>query len=188
MGELMTEKKHLVSLYQDGLFVEAIPTVLPELQKNLLLANSMFGTNFKARSRLVTSQAGKSYDFNVFNNKGQSSSIYKPNGLVWKWNDVKHVDTISLTSTTIKLVLQEEGWENKAIDVILDVQGAELEVLKGFGDNIQNVAQLTTEVSLVDFYNGGVLFKELHDFLCSYGFTLLELPKTDHFDVTYVRR
>ena len=117
-----------------------------------------------------------------------SSSIYEPNSLVWKWPDVKKIDTMTLKSTTIKTILNEQNWENIQYDVVLDVQGAELDVLKGFGeDNFKNIQKLTIEVSTVEFYKNGVLFDDLNAFIISRGLKLRAWPNKDHCDVVYVR-
>jgi hypothetical protein len=99
------------------------------------------------------------------------------------------VDTLVLKSTTIEKIIKDFQWENVKYDVILDVQGAELDVLKGFGEsNFQNVMSLQTEVSTKEFYKGGVLFDTLNDYIQSKGFELCSPPHTVHCDVKYVRR
>jgi len=71
----------------------------------------------------------------------------------------------------------------------LDVQGAELVVLKGFNEtNFNNIQQLTTEISTVQFYKDGVLFDELNDYIINHGFKLdVIAPPSNHCDVTYSR-
>jgi FkbM family methyltransferase len=54
--------------------------------------------------------------------------------------------------------------------LILDVQGAELEVIRGLGNRIREVNWIYTEVSKVNLYRGGVLFSEINRFLESQGF------------------
>lgn len=86
-----------------------------------------------------------------------------------------------------KNILKENLWDNKIYDVILDVQGAELEVLKGFSAKVlNNIRSLQIEVSTKSFYKGGVLFNEVNNFLINNKFILSKPPHTNHCDVFYI--
>lgn len=183
----MDEIDNYIYKYNNGLFIEAIPKVYNELKRNLNNCKK-YNTNYIAINNLVTSEVDKTYKFKVFNNNGASSSIYDPNSENWEWNNVQIESEIILKSTTIENILKEQNWENIKYDVVLDVQGAELEVLKGFGlNNLNNIEELLVEISIKEIYKGGVLFDELHDFLTEHGFKLSSLPKSTHCDVKYVR-
>jgi FkbM family methyltransferase len=184
----MDEIDYYVKKYQNGLFIEAIPSVFKQLEKNLQSANVKYNTNYKAINCLVADEIDKEYIFHIFNNNGASSSIFEPNSSAWQWPSVKEVDVLKLRSTTIETVLKEHKWDNMQYDLVLDVQGAELVVLKGFGEsNFKNIRNITTEISTSPFYKGGVLFEELNSFITSHGFTLDAAPKHNHCDVTYSR-
>ena len=184
----MNEINSYVKKYRNGLFIEAIPDVFKILEKNLHQANATYNTNYKAINRLVCDEIGKEHTFHIFNNNGASSSIYAPNPSAWQWPSVQEVNAIQLKSTTVAEVLKEHQWENVKYDLILDVQGAELDVLKGFGEsNLRNIQNLTTEISTEQFYNGAVLFCDLHNFIVSHGFKLVANPTSNHCDVTYHR-
>jgi FkbM family methyltransferase len=183
----MLEIEKYVNTYNNGLFIEAIPKTYERLQNNLLQVNS-FNVNYKAINALVTSTEEKEYKFNIFNNNEASSSIYEPDPSIWAWEHVKVDEEITLVSTTMERVLKDEKWDTLQYDMVLDVQGAELEVLKGFGiDNLKNIHKLTVEISTQQFYKGGVLFNELDDFLVVHGFKLTNPPTTNHCDVVYTR-
>ena len=185
----MAEIKVYAQRYKNGIFIEAIPDVYEKTKKNLEMANDTWNTNFIAINKLVTSKINEKYDFNIFSNGGASSSIYEANSVEWKWNTVKQTHKITLISTTIDHLIKENNWDKKKFDVVLDVQGAELEVLKGFGkDNINNIINMKVEVSTKEFYKGGVLFKDLNAFLVENGLKLTAPPKSSHCDVNYVRR
>ena len=184
----MGEIEHYVNKYQNGLFIEAIPSIFKQLEDNLHIANTKYNTNYKAINCLVSDEIDKEYTFNVFSNNGASSSIYESNPSVWQWPHVTQVTTVKLNSTTIECLLKEHNWENVTYDLVLDVQGAELVVLKGFGeDNLKNIQHLTTEVSTEPFYKGGVLFNELNAFITNHGFQLNTHLSSTHCDVTYSR-
>jgi len=184
----MSEIANYFPKYQNAIFIEALPKIYDVMMEKLENMNKKYNTNYIGCNRLVSDVEGKTYKFNVFSNQGASSSIYEANPKEWAWADVKQVETIFLTSTTIENVIKAYGWEDKKYDVILDVQGAELDVLKGFGEaNFQNVLSLQTEISTKPYYNGGVLFDTLNDYLQSKGFLLTSFPHANHCDVNYVR-
>ena len=184
----MHEIGSYVKDYQNGLFIEAIPTIFKQLSHNLETTNNKCNTNYKALNYLVTDIIGKEYTFNIFNNNGASSSIYEANPSIWKWSGIDKVDEIKLVSTTINNILKEQSWGNIKYDLVLDVQGAELDVLKGFSiDNLNNIQEIIVEISTKQFYKNGVLFNDLHNFICKNGFKLCNNPRSDHCDVKYVR-
>ena len=53
---------------------------------------------------------------------------------------------------------------------MIDVQGYELEVLKGFEDKIQNLDFIFTEISIKEFYENNILVNELDKFMIKKGF------------------
>ena len=53
----------------------------------------------------------------------------------------------------------------------MDVQGYELEVLKGFGDKLKQIQYIYTEVSLKELYEQNILLSDLDKFLNINGFT-----------------
>jgi hypothetical protein len=52
----------------------------------------------------------------------------------------------------------------------LDVQGAELEVLKGFGDILNNFKSILCEVSFVELYENQPLINDIDIFLKNFNF------------------
>ena len=84
--------------------------------------------------------------------------------------------------------MKDQKWEDMKYDLVLDVQGAELDVLKGFSaSSFKNIDQITTEVSTKEFYKNGVLFDDLNTFIVNLGFKIHGLPKQNHCDVIYKR-
>lgn len=183
----MSEVKNYITEYRYGLFIEAAPDMMEKLRDNLDYANRKFFVDFRGINALVTSEAGKDYEFNVFSNNGASSSIYNPNSEAWKWPKVKVSRKIKLKSTTLTHILDKAGWENKRFDMVVDVQGAELEVLMGFKKYLGNVDKMTVETSKKEFYKGGVLFCDLDEFLKKNDFKIVNVPNKDHDDVTYIK-
>jgi FkbM family methyltransferase len=182
----MGEINNYVSDYEKGIFIEALPNVFPYLAHNIELANKKFNRQYIPMNALCTSESGKQYTFNVFSNFGQSSSIYQPNNETWYWDHVNKTGEIELVSQRVEDIVDISS----EFDCVIDVQGAELEVLKGFGEkNFALMNHLKIEVSKTPYYKGGVLFDELNLFLNEKGFELepgQEIP--DHGDVFYVKK
>lgn len=62
------------------------------------------------------------------------------------------------------------------IDLLkIDVQGSDLDVLKGLEENINNVRMIFTEVSFKKIYENSATFFEVFDFLTKKGFILIDL-------------
>ena len=64
-------------------------------------------------------------------------------------------------------------WEHNA-QVEIDVQGAELKVLRGAGDKLNDVQVIFTEAGVEAYYEGHMLKPELDQFLLEQGFVELE--------------
>ena len=183
-------KYNAYSTYKKGLFIEAEPEIYLKLEKNLDIINKKKNVNYFPINKLVTSEKGKKYTFNVFNNHSASSSIFKPTELALKEWKVYVKNEIDLVSTTMEEILDSYGWNNIKYDLYIDVQGAELEVLKGFSsNNFNNINAITVEISQKEYYKMGVLFEELNQFLINKNFKLItEKDKIRvHGDVTYVK-
>jgi hypothetical protein len=71
---------------------------------------------------------------------------------------------------------------------VIDVQGAELLVLKGAGSLLANCKSLLVEVSTRQVYNGGALWHELESFLVANGLNPLWQPEAEsHENILFVR-
>ena len=107
------------------------------------------------------------------------SSLYPPNepylnrfmGLL----DLVATDyTVDLETTTLNAFCQAEGIE--AIDFLqIDVQGADLNVLKGASDLLKTTLAIQIEVEFSPLYQGQPLFADVDTYLRSRDFTLFDL-------------
>jgi FkbM family methyltransferase len=70
--------------------------------------------------------------------------------------------------------------------VKIDVQGFELEVLKGIGDLLREVKCVQVESSLVPFYEGQPAFGTLNEFLRANDFVLVKLKPTGLYDMEII--
>jgi FkbM family methyltransferase len=94
---------------------------------------------------------------------------------------VETVRVASLDGLASRLLAEEDRLYLK-----LDVQGYELEVLRGSEEVLSRVALVEAELSLVPLYRGGPLYREVIDHLDQRGFQLVsvegitEEPETGH--------
>ena len=77
----------------------------------------------------------------------------------------------SINVITLKSVLEGRQMTGKSL-LKIDVQGYELEVLKGAGSHLERFSAIYLEASFVRLYEGQALFWEVSDYLRSCGFTL----------------
>jgi len=87
-------------------------------------------------------------------------------------------------STTLGSFMVQNNLDPCAYNFLtLDVQGAELLVLKGA--DLKKFDWIFTEVSEVSQYTNGVLWPELRDYLLANGFELVEYKTNDHGTFVY---
>lgn len=88
----------------------------------------------------------------------------------------EHIDQIEVDTITIDTFCERKKIEQ--IDILkLDVEGAEMRVLKGACDKLSKhaISLIYTEVMFTAHYEGGCMFHELTGFLEQYGYTLFNL-------------
>jgi FkbM family methyltransferase len=99
------------------------------------------------------------------NKKGVSSSILKPK------LHTKYFPEVKFNNYELIEVKKFSSLEDVSGNfLMIDVQGYELEVLKGFEDKIQNLDFIFTEISIKEFYENNILVKDLDKFLIEKGF------------------
>ncbi|GGA56368.1 FkbM family methyltransferase [Okeania sp. KiyG1] len=165
------------------IWIEALPKVFQFLQKKIAKYPSQ-----KAINALVTDTDGKEYKFNISNNS-VSSSLFEFGDAKGKlYPRLTMVNSVYLIGKTLGTIYGEFNIDASEFDfLLLDVQGAELMVLKGAESVLHNFKYILTEVSTVDIYKDGVLWDELKAFLNNKGFkeVLSGVPRR-HCDVLFV--
>ena len=156
----------------DVLWVEANPTLADRLKERGL--NVVCGAAWSSAGPLTLHLASN----------GHSSSVYPMGSHTIRHPDVRTVGTV-----------QVEGFRLDSLpfapDMLnLDVQGAELEALKGAVDLIDGVEWIYTEVSSEELYVGQSLVPELDGWLNGYGFVQVAAEWTDRGwgDALYARQ
>ncbi len=150
------------------LWVEALPAVFAKLQENLRAFRDQSAVN-----ALLSDEAGRRYQFNVSSHGGQSSSIYDFGEHKALWPEIEILETVELESTTLARLLEDNQRSIEEFDaLILDVQGAELLVLKGAGELLANIRFVQAEAADFDAYSGGCTLEVLSRFLAERGFRI----------------
>jgi FkbM family methyltransferase len=103
--------------------------------------------------------------FTTESNTGASSSILSP-----KLHSVYYPEIVFSNKVTIEIKRYASLEGINANFLVLDVQGYELEVLKGFDEKIKNYDFIYTEISRKKLYDNGVLIADLDLFLKKKGF------------------
>ena len=144
------------------LWIEALPEVFLLLQKNL--------RGFKnqvALRALVSDEAGQRVQFRVASNWASSSMFdFALHQNVWP--DVKMQSMITLETQTLDDLIEPSRRDIDAI--VLDVQGAELKVLKGARKQLNSIRFVKAEAADFNAYQGGCTEKELIPFLAKLGY------------------
>jgi FkbM family methyltransferase len=120
---------------------------------------------------------GQEHVFHVASNGGQSSSLKTPDRILADYPKVRFKREQTLVSTTVDAILERLGRERPDVPIdmldvlFMDVQGAELEVLKGASRMLQRAKAVWSEVSY-DQYVDGASLEDVQGFLRGFGFRL----------------
>ena len=175
------------------IWVEANPEVFDEMC--IMLTNAEANIDSHAFQYAASTEDHGTAEFNRYygpdaghlvGNKG-CSSLLKAEGRFEEW----YKDTIEVETITIDTLLEEEGFNVEDFQLLnMDVQGAELMVLKGSEKVLDNVKWITTEATWEDpDYIDNVMYDELKSFLESKGFVETQIiPHADNWgDVLFVK-
>ena len=150
----------------DVIWIEALPVVYERLL-----------TNIKGRARqrafqaLLTDKEGETYSFKIANNGGASSSIMPFDKHAELWPDIRYEEEIALKSTTLKALMMREGLSTSRYQALtMDVEGAELLVMKGASDFLKRFRYVKAEVADFTPRVGSPLTSDLVAFLKKVGF------------------
>ena len=131
--------------------------------------------------------------FNISNYDGACSSIFNFTDEIkiheqWKNRDHKMIKSINLKSITLDTLLKKENISTKNYNHwVLDLQGAELLVLKGSEKSLKNCKSLLIEVSTKQFYDNGNLWIDIKKWLNHRGFKNYKEPEKDEEDILFTR-
>ena len=139
--------------------------------------------------KMVLGTENKKVNFNITNDgrQGQASSLYEP--LLEQYamtGGVKEV--ISVEMQRFDTFLSKHKVNPNDYDcVVIDVQGAELDVLIGMGAYIENYKYYNIECSEQATYLGGATAAQVIDYMDKHGF-IQDSPIFSHDDIFFVRK
>jgi len=146
-------------------------------------------TKPKLFNLLLSDTDDKEIEFHIMNHRECSSTLKMKTHLI-------HTPYVTIAKTIMmKTIRMETFIKNNSIDISkynfinTDVQGTELNVLKGFGDVLNTIDYIYTEVNTAELYAGCCLMNEIDDYLHPYGFTRVETEMTpmEWGDAFYVK-
>jgi FkbM family methyltransferase len=162
-------------------WVEGNPELLPELRA----AVEPYG--HRVLQGLLGERSGEPTAFFVTNN-GQSSSVLPLGTHLTSHPEVHVTHTLQLVTTTVDQLAADNGFDG--LDLLnVDLQGAELQALRGSTTTLQEMKYVYTEVNRDAVYEGAALIGELDAFLAERGFTRMVTRWTtaQWGDALYVR-
>jgi len=150
------------------LWVESDPNLIPE--------GKMVIEEFQNQSLINETlwSSSTTLDMHYASNGGGSSSIYDFHLHKASYPDISMDRTLKVKTITLDQLFSKYDLKTKDFNfMILDVQGAELEVLKGSKGILQNINFIISEVSTRELYKGAPKFLEVTNWLKIKGFKLV---------------
>jgi FkbM family methyltransferase len=176
------ESEYYCRLGVSVLWIEAQPEVFLRLQKNI----SEYVPKQSAICALLGDKNLSSVKFHLSNNGTVSSSIYDF-GTDAPWARIRMQETIELDMQRLDSLYKPNHFKDFS-HCVIDVQGAELVVLQGFGDILHKFNSLQIEVSTMETYKGGAQFSVICTYLQKYNFQPLWLPRDGtHQDIIFLK-
>jgi len=125
--------------------------------------------NNRAIHCLISDEDGKEHEFHVSNNDAQSSSVFEFGDHTKIWPEIEYDYSFPTTGTTLKTALLRYSVNAGDYDtLILDVQSAELLVLKGA--DVDKFKFIRCEAVDFELYKGGCRLQDLDEYLMPRGF------------------
>jgi len=179
-------------LYEDLNFepvywIEALPAVAEVCQQNLSAYPNQHLLVFP-----LAEEPNEEVTFYVAGEESSASSILEPRLISASHPEVSVAEKVSLRTTTLDTLYHKDDFGAfQSYGLILDLQGAEGQVLRGGRNFLSKVSFIVAEVSIRELYRDGTRFNDLTQQLDREGFSLLasEVNRaTGWGDALYVNR
>lgn len=166
------------------LYVEAIPSLVENVQRRLDPTRPHY-----VHQAAAAEVSGETVTFHVASNNGMSSSLLKPGRHAEIYPSVTFSQTIEVVTESLDDIVSDRPEAADYNVLVLDVQGAELKVLKGAPDLLKQIDVVVAEVSPEPLYEGGCTFLEVTNLLAGAGLVFRDaaMRPQDWGDALYVR-
>jgi FkbM family methyltransferase len=160
-------------------FSRLTENAIPQTGENIRLYNIALGNREGTADMFVDTA-----------NSGMSSSILNPNLHVNNYPHIVFDKRATIKVSRLTTVVNSESINMDNYNLLsMDVQGYEMEVLKGAEELLPRIDYIITEVNTKELYSNCALLPEMDSFLQTRGFTRVETVMTDRDwgDALYVR-
>ena len=144
--------------------------MISDEKTNVVLVNKAVGNENKSTTMFLSNTPG-----GIANGSGASSSMLKPKKHLEQYPHITFPKT-----QDVEMVRIDDFWYFTELDksyynfMNIDVQGYELEVLKGAEKTLEGIDYVMAEINRDEVYEGCALVDESDEFLGSYGFQRVE--------------
>ena len=155
------------------IWIEANPSKYNLIEERLRKFDNMFLGKFAA---------GRKNDVNTLNlaNNGQSSSLLEFGTHKKSYPDIDYVSKIKVKTKPLDDWLDENFKNKNQFNFInIDIQGYELEALKGMPNQLKIAEYVYLEVNFEEVYRGCSQLQDIDNFLIKFDFVRVGLRKTD---------
>lgn len=175
IGAHLMEEREVYLAYglKNTIWVEANHSLYPRLMSTIQ------GTAEKAFPYAICDKSGSLAKFIITNNNESSSLLELDKHLLHH----PQIHVVRETEVITKRV--DDLFAENSIDIMdydfvnLDIQGAELLALKGFGELLKNIKYIYSEVNKAHLYKDCALVEEIDEYLSIFGFERVETVWTE---------
>ena len=165
----------------DVIFIEAIPEVYSKLVKRTAAYKPCC-------IQACLSDTEKEVEFNIANNEGQSSSYLEFGTHKENHPDVEFIDKLTLRTTTLNKLVDKYAFFKGCNMLIMDIQGAELDVLKGGSKMIDQADYIYLEVNEDEVYKGCGTVDQIDAYLKDFTRIETRMTSAGWGDALYIRK
>lgn len=163
-------------------WIEANPKIVDDIKKS--------NPDYNIYSALITDKNNEEIDFNISSNNSLSSSIFEFEKHAINHPSIVMIEKIRLNTITLDTFMIENKIPYNPNLLVIDVQGAEYNVLLGGQKTLEHVDIILTEVNIDYTYKDCTLIDKLDNLLELNGFKKInQYIWTDHTygDAIYIK-
>jgi FkbM family methyltransferase len=185
-AHLMEERDAYLSYgLNNTIWVEANPNIYLDIK----YINDI-NTNEKCFNYAISDKDDEVVNFKITNN-GQSSSILDLELHSFYYPSITVIETLNVKTKRMDTLIKENNLKIENYDFLnIDIQGAELLALKSFGNLLNDVKFIYTEINTNKLYKDCALVGEIDDYLLKYGFNRIEtvMTQVEWGDALYIKK